>query len=109
MCVDLIRTFTGNDSRVDHSKHIYKEDPALRDFLKSPVAKHCRLRDHLLPLFEKFTVEEMIEFLNNPGPDITEATLALVKQMAAGGLVNEPSAAEQEDMREAKQKLLEFH
>jgi hypothetical protein len=110
LCVDFKSHFTGNQAEVDESNFVFKADPTLRDFLRSPVARHCRFRHHLLPLMTQYTLEEMIEFLNDPGEEILAATKELCQLMAKGGVLDQaPKESDDIDLSRAKETLTEFH
>ncbi len=110
LVIKLHSHFTGDELKVDHARFVYKQDPTLRDFLRSPVARHCRLRDHLLLVMQRFTVEELLDFLAHPDDSIVAATLALVQKMASGGVRD---AADGDvgvvDVADAKTVLLDIH
>ena len=63
-----------------------RKDTTLRQFLEGPTARHIRVTEHLLPLLSKYTVQEMLEFVQNPGDAVEAASLTFVKQMRSGGV-----------------------
>jgi hypothetical protein len=107
--VDLVSRFTGNESLANPAERMYKEDPTLREFLQSPVARHIRLHEHLLPLLQEYSVLDMQNFLSDPGDDIVAATLKLAQQMAAGGMKLENTAVEDSDLKDIIKVLSDFH
>lgn len=112
LAVMLYSSFTGDDSKVNPEERIFKADPNMRVFLQSPTALWCRMHDHLLPLLERYTISEMLDFLDNPGDDIMADTVKLVRLMAAGGIeqpVVEASGSDEGLAETAKKVVHEVH
>jgi hypothetical protein len=109
LCVDLVSRFTGDESQANVAERVYKEDPTLREFLQSPVARHIRLHQHLLPLLQEYSVVDMQNFLSDPGDDLVAATLKLVQQMAAGGMQVANGVGDESVLTDCIKVLSDFH
>lgn len=79
-------SFTLDADSVDFDKKVFMDDPTLAEFLGSPEARHIYLHKVLLPYRQHHTAAECVRTLKQATPRIMQDTLAMVQQMANGGI-----------------------
>ena len=65
---------------------IFVEDPSLESFLEGQEARYAYVKYILLPRRIKYTRDELLNTVMQPGPRILQDTLNFVRKMANGGL-----------------------
>ena len=100
-------SFVSDPDNVDPLNHIYLANPKAKEFVSSGLAKYIRLNKQLMPMTELYSLEEMVEKLNNPSQRIRQGSYEFVEKMARGGLTEATSDGQEERdaLRKAKDML----
>lgn len=83
--IQMESSFTANADGEDIENRIFRDDPTLPEFLRSPDARYIYVHKVLIPFLQKWTDQDCVMYLKRSTPDVLEATHVMILRMANGG------------------------